>query len=133
MPNHFHLLLHQVEAKSISKMMQGLIGSYGRCFNVKYKRSGSLLESRYKSSTVLSDDYLIHVSRYIHLNPDDYENWQWSSLPYYTKGWRAEWVQPDFVIELCQQYQGNYKDFIDEYKTKRDEINKIKHLYIDDE
>jgi putative transposase len=132
MPNHFHLLFHQVEAKTIPKMMQGLVGSYGRYFNIKYKRSGPLLESRYKSSIILNDNYLLHASRYIHLNPDDYENWQWSSLPYYTKGWKAEWLQPEFVIELCRQHQGNYKNFVDEYKAKRDDINEERSKYLEE-
>ncbi|GHU07606.1 hypothetical protein FACS189431_2440 [Alphaproteobacteria bacterium] len=132
MPNHFHLLLHQVEAKTIAKMMQGLVGSYGRYFNIKYKRSGPLLESRYKSSIILSDEYLLHASRYIHLNPDDYENWPWSSLPYYTKGWSAEWVQPQFILDMHSRFSGSYKDFVDEYKTKRDEINEVKYKYLEE-
>ena len=91
MPNHFHFLIHQIEKGVISKIMQGVALCYGKYFNHKYKRFGALLESRYKSSAISHDNYLLQASRYIHLNHDDYENWPWSSLPYYTKGWRASW------------------------------------------
>jgi REP element-mobilizing transposase RayT len=132
MGNHFHLLIHQIEQGNLSKFMQGLVGSYGRYFNRKYQRSGSLLESRYKASLITSDDYLLHASRYIHLNPDDYENWSWSSLPYYIGKRHAQWLKPDFILGVHAQYGGDYKSFVDEYKTNRTEIDENKTQYLDD-
>jgi REP element-mobilizing transposase RayT len=132
MKNHFHLLIHQIQQGNLSKFMQGLIGSYGRYFNRKYKRTGSLLESRYKASIILDDEYLLHASRYIHLNPDDYENYSWSSLRYYLGDRHADWVKPDFILDIYQQYEGTYKDFVDEYKSKRDEINEEKGRYLEE-
>ena len=69
MANHFHLLLYQAEQGAMSKLMKSIMVSYGRYFNLKYKRSGSLYESTYKASLVSSETYLIHISRFILLNP----------------------------------------------------------------
>jgi putative transposase len=74
MPNHFHILLYQHDEKTISSLMRGLMTSYSRYFNKKYNRSGPLFESRYKSSRISDDAYLMHISRYIHLNPKRWKN-----------------------------------------------------------
>jgi putative transposase len=132
MGNHFHLLIHQIEQGSLTRFMQGLVGSYGRYFNRKYKRSGSLLESRYKASIILDDEYLLHVTRYIHLNPDDYESYSWSSLPYFVGQRHAEWVKPEFILSIYKRFEGTYKDFVNEYKSKRDEINEEKSRYLEE-
>ena len=72
MPNHFHLLLYQIEEGGMLKLMHGIMTSYSRYFNSKYGRSGPLFESCYKASRISSDEYLLHISRYIHLNPDEW-------------------------------------------------------------
>lgn len=69
MPNHFHILLTQLEEGGISKFMQKLTTGYSMYFNQKYKRSGSLFEGKFKSSHVLSDRYMKYLFSYIHLNP----------------------------------------------------------------
>src|SRR5580765_1037556 len=69
MPNHFHLLVYQHQQGALSDLMRSLMTSYSRYFNTKYKQSGALFESRYRSSLVSDDTYLEHISRYIHLNP----------------------------------------------------------------
>jgi len=68
MTNHFHLLLSTREA-NLSRFMQSLNTSYTRYFNHKHKRSGHLMQGRYKAIVVGSEDYLLRLSRYIHLNP----------------------------------------------------------------
>ena len=67
--NHLHLILRQLADNGISKFMANLSDSYVSCFNVKHKRKGPLFQGRFKAITVESDEQLIHLSRYIHLNP----------------------------------------------------------------
>jgi len=43
--------------------------SYTGAFNRKYSRSGHLYQGRYKALLIDADNYLLEVSRYIHLNP----------------------------------------------------------------
>ena len=94
MPNHFHLILRQVENRGISKFMQKLCTAYTMYFNKKYKRTGVLFQGPYKAKRIDGDQYLLQLSRYIHLNPLDLsdgeeqetefiKNYKWSSLRFY--------------------------------------------------
>lgn len=71
MPNHFHLLVRQLLDDGIPKFMQKSSTSYAMSFNKKLKRTGRLYESRFKAILIEDDEYLMHLSRYIHLNPLD--------------------------------------------------------------
>lgn len=69
MPTHFHLVLQQVNNDGISTYMRNLLNSYTRYFNTKRSRKGPLWEGRFKNVRVTSDRQLLHLTRYIHLNP----------------------------------------------------------------
>lgn len=77
MPNHFHLLVMQRETGGVSKFMQKLGTGYTNYFNIKNKRSGALLQGKFKAIAVQNDTYLTHLSRYIHLNPLDLTESRW--------------------------------------------------------
>ena len=68
-PNHYHLLIKQTTERDLSEFMRALMTSYVSYFNAKYGRTGPLFQGRYKAILVPNDDYLLHLSRYIHLNP----------------------------------------------------------------
>ena len=87
MTNHVHLLLAPGEtASSLGQMMKALAARMTRYRNKLEGRSGTLWESRYKSSLVQSDTYLLACSRYIELNPvrahivSRAEDYPWSSF-----------------------------------------------------
>lgn len=69
MPNHFHLLLKQVTDNGISTYLSKLSNSYTKYFNTRHKRVGPLFQGSFKAVRVKNDEQLIHVCRYIHLNP----------------------------------------------------------------
>lgn len=69
MPNHYHLLVKQLKPNGISTYMQQLGNSYTRYFNTKTHRIGPLFQGQFKAVLIESGEQLIHVSRYIHLNP----------------------------------------------------------------
>ena len=69
MPNHIHLLLKQAIDEGISRFMSDLTNSYTRYFNTKNKRKGPLFEGKFRAIRVETDEQLLHLSRYIHLNP----------------------------------------------------------------
>ncbi|MGH7237985.1 MAG: transposase, partial [Candidatus Saccharimonadales bacterium] len=83
MPNHFHLLIYQTKSEAMTRLLRGVATSYTTYFNKKHNRIGPLFQDRFKASMILRDDYLQHISRYIHLNPKNYKSWEFSSLPYY--------------------------------------------------
>ncbi|HUG71111.1 MAG TPA: transposase [Pirellulaceae bacterium] len=68
MPNHYHLLL-RVESNHFSERMQAFGTSYSKAINKQIGRSGTLFEGRFQAKHVDQESYLLHLSRYIHLNP----------------------------------------------------------------
>src|SRR3972149_4852723 len=94
MPTHFHLFVFQHTPEAMTRLLRGVGTSYTGYFNKKYRRSGPLFTDRFKASIINNDAYLIHISRYIHLNPLSFRNYEWSSLPYYLGKKQADWVNP---------------------------------------
>ncbi|MBV7494336.1 transposase [Pseudomonas sp. PDM24] len=87
MTNHVHLLLAPGDSVAgLGQLMKGLAGRTTRYRNKLEGRSGTLWESRYKSSVVQTDTYLLACSRYIELNPvraqkvQHAQDYPWSSL-----------------------------------------------------
>jgi putative transposase len=68
MGNHFHLLV-QTRRANLSRWMHWLMVAYSVYFNRGHRRSGHLLQGRYKSLVVEEGEYLLELSRYLHLNP----------------------------------------------------------------
>lgn len=85
MTNHVHLLLTPKNAEAVPKVIIALGRRYVQYINVSYRRTGTLWDSRYKSSLIQVDTYLLACQRYIELNPvradmvDDPANYRWSS------------------------------------------------------
>ena len=69
MPNHYHLLLLQEGEQLISQYIQTVFNAYVQGLNRRIKRKGPLFEGRFKHVLVDKEEYLIHLCRYIHLNP----------------------------------------------------------------
>jgi putative transposase len=89
MPAHFHLTLKQLINDGVVVFISNLLNSHSRYFNRKYKRKGALWEGRTKKVLMKSDEQLLHITRYIHLNPvtaylvNKPEEWPWSSYKEY--------------------------------------------------
>ena len=77
MPNHFHLIVHELEEGGISKYMQRVQNAYAKYFNTKYEKTGHLFQGVYKSKHISDDIYLMHLSAYIHKNPNELMNSRW--------------------------------------------------------
>ncbi|MDR0398060.1 MAG: transposase [Candidatus Nomurabacteria bacterium] len=125
MPNHYHLLVWQKESGLISKFISAVCIPYGMYFNKKYKRQGTIFESKYKAVRVETDPQLMHVSRYIHLNPVGYRLWDHSSYSDYVYSPR-DWVTTDFVLGLFPSKKA-YLDFVDDYEDVKRANDKYKH------
>ncbi len=70
MPNHFHLFVQQTTDEfSISIFLSSLLNSYVKAVNQKYKRSGTLFESKTKSKQIVDEAYFKWVIKYILENP----------------------------------------------------------------
>jgi len=144
MPNHYHLLLKQRKDHGISKFIQKLGTGYTHYFNQKYERSGVLFQGKFKAIHITSDEYLTHLSRYIHLNPlelkyPEYKekgvkNWseaatyltsyRWSSyLDYIGIPSYPSVTQRNFLSLYFNDNPMKYEKFVREWTTKS--FNKI--------
>ncbi|MFH1645392.1 MAG: transposase [Candidatus Omnitrophota bacterium] len=89
MPTHFHLILIPCKEKAVSIFTGNICNSYTRFFNSKYGRKGPLWEGRAKKVLVENNEQLIHLTRYLHLNPvtsyitEKPIDWQYSSYKEY--------------------------------------------------
>ncbi|MBM3252365.1 MAG: transposase [Candidatus Omnitrophica bacterium] len=117
MPNHFHFLLRQNTKQPISFFMQRLSVSHAMFFNRRHKRSGHLFGSNFKAKIILENDYLLHLSCYIHLNPlkmincrSDLETYRWSSYSEYLGQNKKDGICDKEII------LGQFRDGSTEYK-----------------
>ena len=69
MPNHFHLVIREIQEGGISSFMHAFGAGYATYFNNRYERSGSLFEGRFKAHHIEKDVHFQHLFSYVHLNP----------------------------------------------------------------
>lgn len=125
MPNHFHAIIYQSSAFAITNFFRSLITSYGMYFNKKYHRVGPVFQSRIRAALITEDVYLQHVSRYVHLNPKDYDNWAYSSLPYYKLKRKADWLKTQKILDLFDSRE-SYLEFVADYKDFKTSLDSTK-------
>lgn len=127
MPNHYHLLLLNRNKTGVEQLMRSIGTAYSRYFNKKYGRVGPVFQGNFKASLIYSDSYIQHISRYIHLNPENYKNYRWSSYIAITQRQSVEWLDSN---ELLQTFNGtikDYVDFVDDYIDYKDMLDEIKY------
>ncbi|HOR85418.1 MAG TPA: transposase [Bacillota bacterium] len=104
MDNHYHILIQTIE-KKLQEIMHQINNKYSKYFNAKYKRVGHVFQSRYKSTLVQDERYLIWVLRYIHQNPvkagitQKADEYKWSSDVFYRKRIKG-FVNTDIILNM---------------------------------
>jgi len=145
MPNHFHLPVKQVNASAMKEFLQSLSTRYSVYFNKRYNRVGSLFQGRYKAVMVKTDEQLIHLTRYIHLNPVDLgvsnnslRSFPYSSYANYLGKRDQVWVSPKVVSEIFgggrsggRSFKEKYVKFVEDHKIRPSEAEIIHHLTLD--
>ena len=72
MPNHYHLILEEIEENGISNFMHKLGTGYTGYFNKKRERVGSLFQGTFKAILVNKDLYLQYLLIYLNvINPGE--------------------------------------------------------------
>lgn len=127
MPNHFHFLIKQKQKESMESFMRSLMTKYSIYFNKKYDRVGKLFQGHYKAIMIENDSYLLHLSRYIHLNPseisEDLIN-TYSSYSDYLQITNTSWVNTEIILPFFNQQTSpdfikatSYKQFVEGNST----------------
>lgn len=138
MPNHFHLLLKQVAAGGISQFMRKVADGYTRYFNTKHLRIGPIFQGAFKAVHVSSDEQLLHVSRYIHLNPlvsavvkeNNFLNYPWSSLINYIDTPSSSFINPEPILQSFKSPK-KYLEFVMDQAEYGKRLEEIKHLILE--
>ena len=139
MDNHYHFLLKQKTKNGVSRFISNLQNGYAKYFNIKTKRTGPLFQPMFKAVRIETDEQLLHVSRYIHLNPstgfvveiEDLINYPWFSLPDYITDSRGyPFIDTSMVLGLIGT-KDNYEKFVFDQAEYQRELGKIRHLVIE--
>ncbi len=138
MNNHFHLLVKQNVDGGLSKYLGQVQNSYTRYFNILSKRKGSLFLERFKAVRIEADEQLLHVSRYIHLNPytgyvvktrTDLQRYPWSSfLEYLNHATKiSPFCQTAMILDHFKTRAG-YRKFVFDQADDQRKLESIRHL-----
>lgn len=133
MPNHFHFLVKQLKDNGISIFMSQVCNSYTKYFNTKYPRVGPLFQGKFQSVLIETGNQLIHLSRYIHLNPvvsrlvNNLDNWSWSS--YYEYINQSLFCNTSEILNFFPSKE-KYKEFVEARIELGTTLEVLKHRAI---
>lgn len=136
MPNHFHLTLRQEQDDGIKKYIQRLSNSFAHYWGVKYKDKGPVFEGNYKAVHIENNEQLLHLSRYIHLNPvtaylvEKPEDYNHSSYKAYLDITKLDYIDLPIVQNQFSTIQ-EYQDFVMAQKDYQRDLDFIKHLILE--
>jgi putative transposase len=143
--NHVHLLLETPQG-NLSRMMQAFQTSYTVSWNRRHQHTGHVFEQRYKAFLVDKDNYLLQVSRYIHLNPvaagivERPQDYRWSSYRAYVRGRNTAGLRREFILGHFggrpEAKIGRYREFVEGALRRREmcvTLPIVKQTFVGDE
>lgn len=140
MANHFHLVLETPQG-NLSRFMHSLSTAYTVYFNRRHQRHGHLLDGRFKAKLVEGGEYLLKLTRYVHLNPvetkamkrtpirqriDYLRQYRWSSYPGYIgrrKPLACVDSAPILALMNCasEERMGRYRQYVETGLVENDQ------------
>lgn len=136
MPNHFHFLLRQIREGGITEFVSKLSNSYTKYLNIKNNRVGPLLQGDFKAVHVDNNEQLLHLSRYINLNPlvgyvtRDLDFYRWSSYPEYVGNVGNEICNKKIILDQFKSKE-HYKQFVLDQEDYGKRLEMVKHQLLD--
>jgi putative transposase len=125
MPNHFHLLVQNLDDKILSVYMHRVLTAYSKYFNAKYRKRGHVFESPFKSVHIKNNAQILHLSAYIHKNPKEIRGWEntYDQYPYSSyqdyiglNRW-GNFLSTEIVLKQFKD-QAKYRDFVNTSTAK---------------
>lgn len=114
MPNHFHMIVHQIQAGGMANLMHRALSGYVSTYNRRHRRSGRLFESPYKATEIVSHRQAKRAIAYVHDNHPTGLDYELCSHPLYLGHEQSDWI----AVETGLQAFGgvdHYTDFMDRY------------------
>jgi len=138
MPNHFHFLVRQNYDNGISRFMSDFCNSYTRYFNIKNRRIGPLFQGIFKVNRIETDEQLIHVNRYIHINPvvscvikeSELDTYLWTSMPEYLVFSDRKICETETVMSHFSSKE-DFRKFTHDQIDYGKKLEEIKHLILE--
>jgi len=96
------------------------------------------MQGRYKAAIIRTENLLLHVSRYIHLNPivaslvSEVGQYKWSSYPAYVLKKENGFCKMDTILSFFKP-PSSYEEFVQDQLEYAKQLDTIKHLTLDDE
>lgn len=134
MPTHIHLVVKQMDDNGISIFIKNVLDSYTRYFNIRAKRKGPLWQSRFKNVLVENDEQLLHLTRYLHLNPSSDglaakpDDWPYSSYAEYIGLVEDKICNTNILPDILLH---EYRNFVESRIDYQKEISFIKALVLE--
>lgn len=136
MPNHFHYLLRQETEGGVLLFIKKISNSFAHYYCLKHHHSGHLFAGNFRAVHIEDEYQLIHVSRYIHLNPvtayltEKPEAFPYSSYTAYISVAPSPFVDPSIVLGSFRSRR-KYQRFVEDQKDYQRRLAKIKHLLLE--
>ena len=135
MPNHFHLIIKELEERGTASYMQRVLTAYAKYYNTKYEKSGHVFQGPYKAVYIEDDRQLLYLSAYIHRNPREISQWfnkeeqyPWSSYQDFIEENRwGSLLVPEIILGQFKNKK-QYHEFV---KTSHAKLSEEELLYLD--
>ena len=152
MPNHYHIFSSPIKDNCLTMFHKKFGGGFANFFNIKYKRSGTLFQGRYKKVLVDNDVQALQLICHIHANPLDLWKPDWkekgltnleiqNALKFLEKDYRwsshLDWwginnfpslIDKNFMtrfFENTEEYQKFFTDWLRYYEKNLQDLKKI--------
>lgn len=133
MPTHIHIVLEELVDGGIVNFLKNVLIAFTRYYNTRFNRKGPMWEGRFKNIRVKTDEQLIHLTRYVHLNPvtavivDSPERWSSSSYNEYISDVKIVKRVTNFehLIDISRQ---KYSKFTMDQKDYQRQLALIKSI-----
>lgn len=136
MPTHFHFELRQEKDHGILKFIQKTCNSFSHFYNLKHRNKGPLFESTFRAVRIESNEQLLHLSRYIHLNPvtsflvKNPEDYEFSSYGDFLGNKKFSFLDPSLVLKQFKNFS-KYQQFVNDQSDYQKQLGEIKQLIIE--
>lgn len=135
MPNHYHVLFSPQPGSSVANLLRRVQDSYAKYFNTRYERVGGLFQGPFKAVWVKTDEQLLHLVRYIHLNPvvagisKRPHEYPWSSCLEYLGRTKRSWCQRTIIEH--QLPMERHLSFLERYQEYLRTVEALRPLNFD--
>jgi len=129
LPKRYSFLM-ETSINNLSKSMHRIKSGYANYFNRRHNRKNKLFKDRYSCFVIEKENYLVELSRYLHLLPKkdgvakSLFQYKWSSLPgYINREKREDWIDYGSILSTLSgedhKASLNYQKYIEKSLKKQ--------------